>query len=127
MDILVRDDRQRWWIWDVKMTRDNDYWRKTQGQLTFYDLANVILHGKPTIRSGLLQPLCTEQVKPFEITKEKRAEMSMRIAAMARSIWTKERIPRQDTTYCGWCEAKAACSKFAPVVHTDGRRRLELF
>lgn len=127
MDITVRDDHDRFWVWDVKMTRDDDYWRKTQGQLTFYDLVNVILHGKGTVRTGLLQPLCKEPIKAFEITNEKRADMLMRIAAMARSIWLNERIPRQDTKLCNWCEAKGACSKFQPVVHADGKRRLELF
>lgn len=127
MDIRVRDDKDRWWIWDVKHTRDDSYWRKTEGQLTFYDVANLLEVGKGTVRVGLLQPLCKEQVKPFEITDEKRTQMQARISAFARDIWTGERTPRQDTKECGWCSVRHACSKFQPVLAADGKRRMELF
>jgi hypothetical protein len=127
MDITVRDDKGRWIVWDVKHTRDSSYWRKTVGQLTFYDFANLLMTGQPTLRAGLLQPLCPEQIKLFTISDEDRAQMQMRIASMARSIWLKERIPRKDTTYCGWCEARAACSKFTPILQGNGRRTMDLF
>lgn len=126
MDIRVRDDRDRWWIWDVKHTRDDSYWRKTEGQLTFYDVINLLEVGKGTVRSGLLQPLCKDPVKPFEISPEKREQMLARIAAMARDVWTSERTPRQDTSECGWCDVRHACSKFMPV-KIEGKTRVQLF
>lgn len=125
IDILVRDDKQRWWVWDVKHTRDNQYWRKTKGQLTFYDLCVELMFGAPTIRAGLLQPLCREQVKPFSLTEDDRAQMVQRISGMARDIWNDEHPPRQDSTLCGWCSVRHACSKFQPVV-VGGKRRITL-
>lgn len=123
MDILVQDDKDRWWVWDVKHTKNESYWRKTEGQLTFYDLAVLLMFDAPTVRSGLLQPLCSEPVKPFQITNDKRAQLLQRVAGMARDIWNDEHPPRQDTTLCGWCSVKHACSKFQPVV-VDGKRRI---
>jgi len=124
MDILVRDDKERWWVWDVKHTRDNDYWRKTEGQLTFYDLAVRLLFGEGTVRTGLLQPLCQQQVKPFIITEQKSAEMMQRVSGMARDIWNDEHPPRRDFKECHFCEVKHACSKFQPVLDSKGRRRV---
>lgn len=126
MDILTRDSENRYMVWDVKHTRDSSYWRKTEGQLTFYDVAIKTMFDVPgTVRSGLLQPLCTEQVKTFTITDDKRQVMMQHIAAMARDIWTEERTPRQDTSECHWCSVKHACSKFEPVT-IDGKRRVSL-
>lgn len=122
MDILVRDAVKRWMLWDVKHTRDGSYWRKTEGQLTFYDLAVELMFGSPTLRVGLLQPLCTQRVKPFEITEDKRSQMLQRIVGMAHDIWNDVRTPRTDTSECGWCPTKHACSRFEPVMVGTSRR-----
>lgn len=124
MDILVRDNKGRWMVHDVKHTRDNQYWRKTEGQLTFYDLAVFLLFGQGTLRTSLLQPLCNERMKPFLITEEKRAQMIQRIAGMARDIWNDEHPPRTDSVECHFCPVKHACSKFQPVVDAKGKRRV---
>jgi hypothetical protein len=126
MDIIVRDDRGRWWVWDVKHTKDNSYWRKTYPQLSFYDLAVELMFGQPTIRTGLLQPLATPGVLPFQINANERAQLMPRIVNMAHDIWKEDHTPRNDNTLCGWCEVRHACSKFAPVVQEDGKRRISL-
>lgn len=123
MDIEVKDDHGRFFIWDVKMTRNNDYWRKTVGQLTFYALSVLLSEGVLPIRVGLLQPMCTERVKAFEVTPDDSSQMMQRISAMARNIWTGEKTPRSDTSECAYCEVRHACTRFQPVV-IGGQRRV---
>lgn len=123
MDIEVKDDQGRFWIWDVKMTRNNDYWRKTVGQLTFYALSVLLSEGVLPVRVGLLQPMCDERVKAFAVTPDVSSQMMQRITGMARDIWTGEKTPRSDTAECSYCEVRHACTRFQPVV-IDGKRRV---
>lgn len=125
MDIIVRDDKGRWWVWDVKHTRDESYWRKTIGQLGFYDLAVELMFGQPTIRTGLLQPLCKRPTVPYAPSPESRAQLMTRIVGMANDIWRDDKTPRKDTSLCGYCPVKHACSKFQPVL-VNGQRRITL-
>lgn len=124
MDIIVRDDKGRWWVWDVKHTRDDGYWRKTVGQLSFYDLAVELMFGAPTIRTGLLQPLCKKAEFPYEVTSDKRSQLMQRIVGMANDLWRDDKTPRIDNTLCTYCPVRHACSKFQPVVQADGKRRI---
>lgn len=126
MDIFVKDNHGRYWVWDVKHTRDSSYWRKTIAQLGFYDLATELMFGQPMIRGGLMQPLCAKPLVPYQPTTDSRAQLTTRIAAMARDIWLDDKSPRQDTKECNWCSVKHACSKFQPVVQDDGTRRITL-
>lgn len=121
MDIIVRDNKDRWWVWDVKHTRDDSYWRKTVGQLGFYDLSVELMFGQPTIRTGLLQPLCKKPVLPYQNSQNSRSQLMQRVVGMANDIWRDDRAPRTDTKFCNWCEVKHACSKFQPV--SDGKHR----
>lgn len=123
MDILVRDDKGLFRVWDVKMTRNEDYWRQTAGQLTFYDTAITIMFGEASVKAGLLQPMCKEQVKPYPITDDLRAQMMSRMVRMADDIWRQDTPPRADSIECAYCNVKHACSKFTPVV-IEGKRRL---
>lgn len=75
MDILVRDNQGRWMVWDVKHTKDEGYWRKTVGQLGFYDFAIELLFGSPTLRTGLMQPLCKSVIKPYQPSQIGRAHV----------------------------------------------------
>lgn len=126
MDILVRDNHGRYWVWDVKHTRDGQYWRKTIAQLGFYDLAVELQFGQPMIRGGLMQPLCTKQLVPYTPTQDSRAQLTTRIANMARDIWLDDKSPRTDNKECDWCSVRHACEKFKPVVQDDGKRRMTL-
>lgn len=125
MDILVKDDKDQFQVWDVKHTRNNDYWRKTEGQLTFYDLALLTGEGQSTSVSGLLQPLCDIEVKTFEISDDKRNQLLQRVMSMATDLWNGDVAPRVDNRYCGYCAVKHACPKFAPTI-TDGKKRMDL-
>ena len=129
MDIIVRrtmpDGSHRWMVWDVKHTRDDYYWKKTQGQLGFYDLSNWVMTGEQTDAVGLLQPLCKERVKPVKLDDNTRSVLMQRVTGMARDIWMDDRTPRVDNKLCNYCPVKHACTKFKPVL-VNGQRRISL-
>ena len=123
IDILVRDG-DKWDIWDVKHTKDNNYWRKTVGQLTFYDISRSLLFEGESRYSGLLQPLCDERIKPYPVTEQLQSEMFQRIAKYADAIWRDQLPPDpKQPSMCNYCDVRHACSKFKPVVR-DGKRRV---
>lgn len=115
MDIIVRDGDGRYSVFDVKHTKDNGYWRKTIGQLSFYDFAVQIMFEQPTRITALFQPLCDEIVMPMQSSDQSRGELMQRVAGMARDIWTDDNTPRSDTKFCFNCDVKHVCSKFTPV------------
>lgn len=122
MDIIVKDDKGRWAVYDVKHTRDDSYWRKTLGQLSFYDLSVFLMFGEPTFQTGLFQPLCKERVKLWTLDQEDRIQLLARVARMAEDVWKEDFAPRTDVTICQFCNVKHACSKFAPVVSSAGKK-----
>lgn len=115
MDIIVQDDEDRFYVFDVKHTADDSYWKKTVGQLSFYDLAIRMLYGAKTTQVGLLQPLCRERVKLFNISDDWRRQMLQRVSGMASDIWRGDNSPRHDYSECHYCNVKHACSKFTPA------------
>lgn len=115
MDIIVRDSQGRYAIWDVKHTVDNNYWKKTRGQLSFYDLCTLIMFGQPTVLAGLLQPLCAEPVKPLPLTTQDRDSLMQHVLSYTNDILREDFTPTDDTNECHWCDVKHACSKFKPV------------
>lgn len=126
MDIVGRNpETNEWFVWDVKHTRDNSYWKKTQGQLGFYDLAIQLMFKAKTSEVGLLQPLCTERIKAVPLDSNTRSVMMQRIMRMAQEVWRDEKTPRSDSKYCGFCDVKHACSKFK-AVEVNGRRTVSL-
>lgn len=128
MDIIVResiDGIDYWDIWDVKMTRDNSYWRKTAGQITFYDVARGLHLPGVARNSGLLQPMCDEQVKPYPVTEALRSQMKSRIAGMALDVFNENYELAESRSPCYNCDTKHACSRFKPVV-SNGQRRISL-
>jgi len=111
-DLLVRDNNGKFIVWDLKTTADNDYWKKSLGQLIFYDLVIISMFGEPPNKCGFIQPICDEQVKEFYFTNDDRAEMWARISAMMQSQWAGDHAPKSDNVGCSWCEVQHACSKF---------------
>jgi CRISPR/Cas system-associated exonuclease Cas4 (RecB family) len=125
MDITVHNPVADWWMnLDVKMTRDNQYWKKTQGQLTFYDLQTELEHGKPTKATALLQPLCTQQVKPIPMTAQGRQEMLAHISTFVTAILDNDMPVTKKPSQCIYCDFKHACPKFAPVLDDRGKKTI---
>lgn len=126
MDIVGRNpETGDWFVYDVKHTRDNSYWKKTQGQLGFYDLSLMVMFKAKSSEVGLLQPLCNERVKIVPLDQSTRSVMMQRVTRMAQEVWREEKAPRTDTKYCTFCDVKHACSKFK-AVEVNGRRTVSL-
>lgn len=124
MDILVKDKKGRFFIFDVKHTRDDSYYKKTAGQMLFYDLCVEVMFGQAAAATALLQPLCKERVKKIPTTADERRQILMRVNSMANDVWQENFAPRDDNTICNYCAVRHACSKFEPVI-INGKKRVE--
>lgn len=124
MDIIVRKSTDLWAVYDVKHTKDNYYWKKTRGQLSFYDLVVDVLFDAPTFEVGLPQPLCEETEKMFVLSEEDRSILRAHIQGMADVIFNKNFEPDAPISACTFCNVKHACSRFTPV---NGTKRVSLF
>lgn len=100
-------------VWDLKMTTDSGYWRKTTGQLLFYDLAVLLLAGRYPLRCGLIQPMCKERELAFVFTDAQRRELLGHIAQYCSAVWRKEFPLRPTTDRCPWCDTRHACPRYA--------------
>jgi hypothetical protein len=96
-------------VWDLKTTRDNQYWRKTLGQLVFYEIATWAMTKQWPVRSGLLQPLCDETMPNWQFTMDHRTQMLARIVAVAGDMWAGRLDPKPEKGKCGRCEVRHAC------------------
>ena len=114
MDLLVRESLEdnSWAVWDLKATANNDYWRKTIAQLTFYDFSVRAMFGSNTTRAGLIQPMCDEQVLRTTISDASRADLMARIVNMAHDLWKGYTPPVDDSSTCAYCEVAHACEKY---------------
>lgn len=118
MDLLVERAPGQFVVWDLKGTKDDQYWRKVFGQLVFYDLAVLAERQHPTCEVGLIQPMCRQPVLRWNLTAEQRRQMYAAIHAMTTDIW-REHLPcKQDTEHCSVCEVAHACPRYAPVAGT---------
>lgn len=96
-------------VWDLKTTRDNQYWRKTLGQLVFYEIAVWGMTRQWPVVSGLLQPLCDETTPMWQFSMDHRTQMLQRIVATASDIWTGRLDPKPEKHLCGHCEVRHSC------------------
>jgi hypothetical protein len=112
MDLLVRNDG--WVVWDLKGTKDDDYYKKVLGQLIFYDLATMCLHRAKTRKVGLIQPMCREPVREWAVTDDARNTMWSRVLRYVEDIWRNEHTVKKSTKDCTWCEVKHACERYQP-------------
>jgi hypothetical protein len=99
-------------VWDLKGTADDSYWRKVVGQLAFYDLAVWASSGTKTRFTGLIQPMCAEQILAFEITDDMRRDLLTRVVRYAHDVWREEKTCKQGTAGCQWCDVRHACIRF---------------
>jgi hypothetical protein len=91
-----KGDENRFFVWDLKATKDGQYWRKTVAQLVFYDLAVMSMLRHKTELVGLLQPMVEGQpVVHFAVTDDQRREMMARIIRCAHDIWRGDESPQK--------------------------------
>jgi PD-(D/E)XK nuclease superfamily len=119
-DLVVRDCKGRIVVWDLKATKDNNYYKKVLGQLTFYALVVRLMTGTFPVMTGLIQPMCEQQVLPVTVDMQAVREMAGRITRTAHDIWAGRLAPKEDDAGCSWCEVASVCPKFAPRL-TPGR------
>lgn len=123
MDLLTREAGANWCVYDLKMTRDEGYWRKTVMQLVFYDLAVRAGFGKYSSRLALIQPMCKQQLVFLDTAELEslRNQMVARIISMIHDRVIGYVEPKATTENCAYCEVRHACIRFRPV---GGRMRL---
>lgn len=125
MDIIVKRGENDWAVYDVKHTKDNNYWRKTRGQLSFYDLAVNIMFGAYTSEVALLQPLCDERFKDFDLGEQERTILLKHVLDMANDIWLNNHEPNAPASACFNCNVKHACTRFKPV-QSGNKKKISL-
>lgn len=113
MDLVVWDNQDRYVVWDLKATKDDQYYKKVLGQLSFYAIVIRVMKGKFPVKTGLIQPMCTQQVLPVDVTPQAVREMSARITRTAHDIWAGRLAPKEDDDGCSWCPVHDACPKFS--------------
>lgn len=124
MDLLVRQ-RSALRCWDLKVTRDASYWRKTIAQLVFYDIACWCMTGQVLEEAGLIQPMVDGYpFMSFQPTDADRQQMFSRIVRIAHEIMRGDFAPKSDSTGCEWCEVRHACIRYATV---PGSKIVQLF
>ncbi len=121
IDLLTRPDK--WAVWDLKGTKDDQYWRKVAGQLLFYEISWAAKTGEWPQVSGLIQPMCKEPVLTFNFTADHRREMMTRICGVAKDIWSGALVPKDDSAGCDRCPVRHACPKYKVA---GGRGRASL-
>lgn len=125
-DLVTFDELNRYVVWDLKATRDPEYWRKTVGQLIFYDISIGAMFEEYTSKVGLIQPMVLNQpLLEFIVTDAARAEMWARIHRLSTDMWLKDYTPKADSKGCSYCEVKSVCPKFKNVfIDAKGKRRM---
>lgn len=107
--------RPKYRVWDLKVTKDAQYWRKTTPQLVFYDIVCSCLFGLPTVEAGLIQPMVDScPWLSFTPSDEDRTVMYSRIVNVAHSIMRQDYSPKVGTEGCDRCECRNACVRYAP-------------
>jgi hypothetical protein len=121
IDILVRDDRGKFRLYDLKITKDPSYLHSTLAQLTFYDLAWGVIQGdfEASCEWGFVAPMIPEFIVPVTVSQDDRRVMLSRIIKYAQGQWMDNWTPKPDDAGCQWCEARAYCEKFRDIAIVD--------
>lgn len=116
IDLLCKDEKDNWIGFDLKSTKNNDYWRKCLGQAIFYDVSmRAVFKDGGFHKFAFIQPMCDEQVKWVIIGPDERRAMVSRIMAMATATMKDDWEPKRSNGSCTSCEVKTTCIKFRPV------------
>jgi PD-(D/E)XK nuclease superfamily protein len=119
MDLLTKNIAQ-YRVWDLKVTKDAHYWRKTIAQLVFYDIVCLCLYGQSAVEVGLIQPMVDAQPwLSFTPSEEDRTLMLTRIIGVAHGIMRQDYSPKAGSEGCSWCECRNSCVKYAPEPGTQ--------
>lgn len=130
IDIIVCRDNGRYRIYDLKCTANDNYWKQTLGQLTFYDIAltHYLDLSLPPEKLGFIQPKCKEPIIEISIGASERNAMMARIISMAQNMWRRE-WEANKTSQCSMCEVKPSCPEWKPknILRDErGRKRASL-
>lgn len=125
MDILVKKSETSYSIHDLKHTKNESYWKKTIGQLAFYDTALRLAEGCYSDFASLLQPLCKVKERTFDITNDDRIKMWQSIQNYAQDYADMNVEPTSDTNACSMCNVKHACVRFKAAMK-NGKRVVSL-
>lgn len=126
MDYLVRDQHGRMYVFDLKQTRNNDYWKKTEGQLVYYTVATELIFETKVTGVALIQPLASPRVRPVSISADARRALFQDITNMANDVVDDLMPPKKDSEGCAWCPVKHGCEKFKPETTESGGRKIRL-
>lgn len=111
-DLKVRDHKRRIGIWDLKGTKDNYYYKKVLGQVTFYAMVERLKTGEYPYMTGLIQPMCDQQVLPLVVDADAVRQMAGRIERTAHDIWAGKLQPKPDDNGCFGCDVKFCCPAY---------------
>lgn len=109
IDLLIRRALHEVGEFDLKATRDEQYWRKVEGQMGFYDICWWGKTGVFPVATALIQPMCKQQVLPFRFSERSRRELFARICTTAMDIFRDDLPPAPEERRCSMCGVKHAC------------------
>lgn len=126
VDVAVCMGEGRYGLYDLKLTRNDEYIRSTLGQLTFYDLAFHGWTGYQPVEHQFWAPLTKEVVIGTDVTADERNAMVQRIIRYCNGLWAGDDAMTEDRDECFHCQVKHACPRFVPRISSDqqGRHRI---
>lgn len=126
VDVAVCRGDDWYGLYDLKITRADEYIKSTLGQLTFYDLAFQAWMGRRPVEHQFWAPLTKEGIIPTDVTAAERTDMLQRIIDFCHGVWSGDDALAETEDDCFFCQVKHACPRFAPRITADqqGRNRV---
>ena len=126
VDVATHFEMGKYGIYDLKITRRDDYIKSTLAQVIFYDLAFRGWTGVNPVDHGFFTPLLPEKEIYLKVTDDNRREMISRIVAYCHNVWSGRWELTRNEQECWNCPTKAACPKFVKRITKDvqGRNRV---
>lgn len=127
VDVAVCREPGWYGLYDLKLTKSDEYIKSTLGQLTFYDLAFHGWIGHQPVDHEFWAPLTKEVVIGTDVTQEERNVMVQRIIQYCHGVWNGDwQVTDKPEDECFHCQVKHACPRFVPRITQDeqGRHRI---